>query len=194
MNTKEQILKQAMLLFAKNGYTGVSMRDLAGAVGLGVSGIYHHFPDKKSLYLEAVQLAFSDKAYAFSEVWESDSSPENKLREFVGRLTDMMLADRDFHRLMQRELLEADDVRMKSLAEDVFKVQFSALIKLLRQLAPAKDAHLMAVSVISLVCYFLEMQPMRRFLPEYEPRHENADVISDHISDLLLNGFNQQDK
>lgn len=169
------------------------MRDLASSVGLGVSAIYHHFPDKKTLYLESVQLAFSDKAYAFSAVWESESSPENKLREFVGRLTELMLADRDFHRLMQRELLEANDIRMKSLAENVFKVQFSELIKLLRQLAPDKDTHLMAVSVISLVCYFLEMQPMRRFLPEYKTKHENADVISDHISDLLLNGFNQQD-
>ena len=37
-----------MLLFAKNGYAGVSMRDLASSVGLGVSAIYHHFPDKTS--------------------------------------------------------------------------------------------------------------------------------------------------
>ena len=99
------------------------------------------------------------------------------------------MADRDFHRLMQRELLEADELRMKSLAENVFKVQFTELIKVLRQLAPTKDSHLMAVSVISLVCDFLEMQPMRRFLPEYKPEHEDVSVISNHISDLLLKGI-----
>ncbi len=182
-----------MNLFSEHGYAGVSMRDLAGSVGLGVSGIYHHFPDKKTLYLEAVQLAFSNKANAFSEIWQSKLTPEKKLREFVRSMTGMLMADRGFHRLMQRELLEADELRMKSLAENVFKVQFTELIKLLRQLAPAKDAHLMAVSVISLVCDFLEMQPMRLFLPGYKTEHEDVNVISSHISDLLLNGFKEQD-
>lgn len=189
MNTKELILIQAMQLFSEHGYAGVSMRDLAGSVGLGVSGLYHHFPDKKTLYLEAVQLAFSNKANAFSKIWQSKLSPEKKLREFVGSMTGMLIADRDFHRLMQRELLEADDIRMKSLAENVFKVQFTELIKLVRQLAPTKDAHLMAVSIISLVCEFLEMQPMRRFLPEYKTSHDDVNVISNHISELLLNGI-----
>lgn len=178
-----------MKLFSEHGYAGVSMRDLANSVGLGVSGIYHHFPDKKTLYLEAVQLAFSNKANAFSEIWQSKLTPEKKLRTFVCSMTGMLMADRDFHRLMEREFLEADELRMKSLAENVFQVQFTELIKLLRQLAPSKDAHLMAVSVISLVCDFLEMQPMRCFLPEYKPEHEDVSVISNHISDLLLNGI-----
>lgn len=189
MDTKQQILKQAMPLFAKHGFSGVSMRDLAKAVGLGVSGVYHHFPDKKTLYLETVRLAFANKARAFSEVWQTDEAPREKLRLFVGRLTALMLADMDFHCLIQRELLEADPLRMRLLAEGVFEEQFAELMCLLKAMAPDRDAHLTAVSIIGLVCHHLQMKPIRCFLPGYQTSQERAEIIAQHVIDLLLNGL-----
>ena len=175
--------------FAKKGYPGVSMRDLAKSVNIGVSAIYHHFPDKKTLYLEAIKQAFSNKALAFTEVWQSESSAESKLRSFVVCLIEMMLADENFNRLIQRELLDADEVRMKLLAEGVFKKQFSELMKLVNQLVPDKDAHLTAVSVLGVVRYHLEIQPLRKFLPGHKSEHENPEMIANHVVDLLLNGL-----
>ena len=178
-----------MLKFAKKGDPGVSMRDLAKSVNLGVSAIYHHFPDKKTLYLEAIQYGFSNKALAFTEVWQSESSAEDKLGLFVTCLVEMMLADEDFNRLIQRELLEADEDRMKLLAEGVFKTQFSELMKLVTQLAPDKDAHLAAVSVLGLVRYHLEILPLRKFLPGHKSEHERPAIIAGHVVNLLLNGL-----
>ncbi len=189
MTSKEQILNQAILLFAEQGYAGVSMRDLARSSGLGVSTLYHHFPDKQSLYLQTVQQAFSNKATAFTEVWQAGISAQQRLEQFVVRLTEMMLADRNFHRLMQRELLEADDSRMQLLAEQVFEVQFKEIMAVISELVPDRNAHLLAVSVLGLVCNHLEMEPMRKFLPGYQIEHEDAQVISNHIVELLLNGL-----
>jgi len=87
---------------------------------------------------------------------------------------------------MQRELLEADPERMALLAREVFQVQFIELMKLTRQLFPKKDAHLMAVSVIGLVCYYLEMQPLRQYLPGYQAEHEQPRIIAGHICHLLM--------
>jgi len=95
-DTKAHILKQAMQLFAQKGYAGVSMRDLAKASGIGVSGVYHHFPDKKTLYLETVQEAFSNKEQAFFEVWQTDCTARQKLELFIHRLVHLMLADKIF--------------------------------------------------------------------------------------------------
>ncbi|MGR9072892.1 MAG: TetR/AcrR family transcriptional regulator [Gammaproteobacteria bacterium] len=189
MSTKQRILKKALPLFAKKGYAGVSMRDLAKAVNFGVSALYHHFPDKKTLYLETTRLAFSNKAMAFSEVWQSESSAENRLKLFIVCLVDMMLADEDFARLIQRELLEADAERMRLLAEGVFKQQFAELMRLVEELAPGKDAHLTAVSILGLVRYHLEIQPLRQFLPGHRAEHEVPGIIANHVIDLLLNGM-----
>ena len=178
-----------MVMFALKGFSGVSMRSLAKSVNMSAASLYHHFPDKNSLYLEAVRMAFSNKATAFNEVWETKASAEKKLSLFVSCLVQMIQADKDFHRLMQRELLDADDARMELLAEGVFKKQFSELIKLIKQLAPNKDPHLVAISILGLVCYHLEMQPLRQFLPDCKTEHEDAEVIAGHVLDLLFYGL-----
>ena len=98
MTSKQQILSQAIILFADQGYAGVSMRDLARSTGLGVSTLYHHFPDKQNLYLQTVQQAFANKADGFTAVWQSNISAQQRLEQFVERLTEMMLADKNFHR------------------------------------------------------------------------------------------------
>jgi AcrR family transcriptional regulator len=48
-NTKDDLRSHARQLFARHGYEGVSMRDIAGAVGIRQSAIYNHFPSKQHL-------------------------------------------------------------------------------------------------------------------------------------------------
>ncbi|WP_067137039.1 TetR/AcrR family transcriptional regulator [Microtetraspora malaysiensis] len=47
--TPERILLKATELFAVRGFDGVSMRDIAGQVGIDVSSVHHHFPSKAEL-------------------------------------------------------------------------------------------------------------------------------------------------
>jgi len=49
-STRERILDAALDLFARHGYAGVSMRQLAAAVGLRGSSLYNHFPGKDAIY------------------------------------------------------------------------------------------------------------------------------------------------
>jgi AcrR family transcriptional regulator len=189
LSSKEKILSTAIVLFAQKGYSGLSMRQLALAVDLSVAAIYHHFPDKNALYLEAVRFAFSDKEQVFDQVWESDCSAEEKLARFIRSFIDVMLEDRDFHRLMQREILEADPERMQLLAQGVFNSQFCLLMQLATELAPEQDAHLLATSIIGLAKYYIEYQPLLKYFPGWKPEHEMPEVIAAHISTLLLNSF-----
>ncbi len=189
METKDKILQQAIFLFSQKGFAGVSMRNLAKAVDISAASLYHHFPDKNALYLQAMHQAFANKASGFNEVWQSPCSNQDKLRLFVVKLTELMMADRDFQRLMQRELLDADEQRMQALAQEVFAQQFEQLIHLNRQLAPEMDAHLLAVSIIGLVCYHLELRPLRRFLPEGRPEHDDVEIIAAHVFELLSHGL-----
>ena len=49
MTTKEKILKEALELFAVKGYDGVSVREIAGAVGVRESALYKHFKNKEDI-------------------------------------------------------------------------------------------------------------------------------------------------
>ena len=49
-NTKETIVYQALTLFSDKGYEGVSVRDIANAVGIKAASLYNHFKSKEDIF------------------------------------------------------------------------------------------------------------------------------------------------
>lgn len=49
-DTKEKIRQTSLELFAKNGYAGTSVADIAGALGLAKSALYKHYPSKEAIW------------------------------------------------------------------------------------------------------------------------------------------------
>jgi AcrR family transcriptional regulator len=49
--TKDKIIAAALSLFARNGYNGTSLADIAKAVGIQKPSIYNHFKSKEELFL-----------------------------------------------------------------------------------------------------------------------------------------------
>ena len=187
--SKAQILELAIPLFAQCGYAGVSMRDIADAVGLQAASLYHHFPDKQTLYLQAMAHAFEDKARGFAEALTVTGTPENRLADFVQTFTTLMSKDPDFRALLQRELLDGDEMRLRLLAKEVFREPFVAMEDLANELVPGCDTHMVAISIASLILYHLETAPIRRYLPGGRARHNRPAVIAEHVTRLLLNGL-----
>ncbi len=50
MTTKERIEAEALKLFSVHGYSGVSIRDIARAVGIKESSIYKHYSSKEDIF------------------------------------------------------------------------------------------------------------------------------------------------
>lgn len=189
MTSKEKILTAAITLFAEKGYTGLSMRQLATAVDMSVAAIYHHFPDKNALYLAATHYAFAGKELIFSQVWEAECPAPKKLHKFILALITVMTQDNEFCRLVQREIMEADTERMQLLAQSVFKNQFERLLQLAAELAPGRDAYLVATAIVGLVKIYVDHKPLNQHFSGWRPEYAQPDVIADHITDLLLNGL-----
>jgi AcrR family transcriptional regulator len=53
--SKEAVLDAAQRLIHQYGYTGFSMRDLAHESGLAKATIYHHFQDKREIFLQVLE-------------------------------------------------------------------------------------------------------------------------------------------
>lgn len=49
MNNKEKIFNVSIDLFSRHGYDGVSIRQIAGEVGIKESSIYNHYKSKESI-------------------------------------------------------------------------------------------------------------------------------------------------
>jgi AcrR family transcriptional regulator len=66
---KERVLAAAEQLFAERGYTAVTVKDIAAAVGIRHASLYHHFPGgKEELYMEVMERHFKHHAVGLQQV------------------------------------------------------------------------------------------------------------------------------
>ena len=53
-NTKKAVIYHALALFSDRGYDGVSMRDIASAVGIKAASLYNHFKSKEDIFMSII--------------------------------------------------------------------------------------------------------------------------------------------
>jgi TetR/AcrR family transcriptional regulator, cholesterol catabolism regulator len=80
---REAIMDAAMHLFGKQGFTGTSMRDIAGAVGVLPGSLYAHISSKEALLVEIVEDGINRFLAAVRPHAESDATPADRLRAMV---------------------------------------------------------------------------------------------------------------
>ena len=182
------ILECAISLFASAGFAGVSMREIAAAVGITPAALYHHFANKQALHLEAMRHAYEQHADARLAALAPEGSPEERLERFVATISADLRANSDLRLLMQREYLDGDEQRLRLLVEHVFRKQFDTLMALAKSLAPQYDPHLLVISIFGLVMYHFETTAIRYFLPGYRVEHDDPAVIAQHVVHLILHG------
>lgn len=84
--TKEEVVRQALLLFKKQGYHRTSMSDLAAACGLLKGSFYHYFSGKDALMkevLETVHHYFSTKVFPIA--YDESLTPRERLEKMVAK-------------------------------------------------------------------------------------------------------------
>jgi TetR/AcrR family transcriptional regulator, lmrAB and yxaGH operons repressor len=82
--SRQEILQKLSGVFRRDGYTGASLADLAGAVGLGKASLYQKFPDGK-VQMGAEVLAEIGRSFE-TEVLSSLTGPGSVETRFAGML------------------------------------------------------------------------------------------------------------
>lgn len=81
-STREKALQAALELFGRKGYDGVSMNDIAEAVGIKAPSLYKHFPSKDALFA-AVAPAAGEHYHA---LWDGAAAGLRRLEREVQTL------------------------------------------------------------------------------------------------------------
>lgn len=187
--TREEILDLSVPLFARCGYDGVSMRDIATAMGFTPAALYYHFTDKEHLYLDVVEHACRERSVELKGILDGPGSPWARLEEYVTGLARLNATDKDFLRLMQWVMLDSDEIRQQKLAEQVFKDLFIAVHNLAAELDSRHDANMLAISIIGLVLFHFQAGTTRQFMPGHRPEQDNPAVLAQHVVGLLRNSL-----
>ena len=89
-NTRENILLTSLKLFAHAGYDGVTMRDIAGQVGIRQSSIYKHFEGKQEIFNSLVERMDTEYREKLTQMSLAFGDSDKRAEQYIGKkLSDM---------------------------------------------------------------------------------------------------------
>ena len=128
--SRAQILDTALKLFAHRGYGATSVRDIAEAAGLSKGNVYHHFPDKESIFralLDRYFDAMSTPDFPFNRALATGTFPDN-LEEMGRAARETVKAYRDYVALIYVDVVEFDGSHIRKFYAEMAK-RFESFMK-----------------------------------------------------------------
>lgn len=127
-SSRDKILDVAEARFARRGYAGVGVRELAEAAGLSKSSLFHHFRSKDLLYLAVLDRIFDRIELHIGPALSSEGSFVERVDRAVDGLIDAMAERPTTPRLVLRSLFEDDDIPEDDPASEIINKRLDGLI------------------------------------------------------------------
>jgi len=184
--TQAHILKKAEYLFAKRGYSGVSMREIAEACKMTKANLYYYFKDKESLYVQVLEQDMLALINALEHASQQGNTCHEKITHLTETFTNLVCEKNTLIQMTMRHFggLERE---IRGLVRR-YRVQLMQPIErvlkegIRRRELRALNTRLAALSLLGMMSIFLT--PYLLELPLEEPESE----IVPHTVDLFLNG------
>lgn len=82
-NRKDEIIQTAALLFKEKGYSAVTMRDIAKAMGIKAASLYNHIKSKQEILSEIIISLAERFTLGMDAILDSETSSIEKLKSII---------------------------------------------------------------------------------------------------------------
>lgn len=197
-DTRDEILAAAGPIFADQGFTGATVREICAAAGVNLAAINYYFGDKKRLYIATVTRAHETRAQQVPmPEWPTGTTPEKKLRDFIRTMVTrmMVLTEAPWQtRLITREVLhptEACQQLSKNYFQPVFRLLLGILSEVLRKPASEEKLQKIGWSIVGqCVFYRVAGDVVKMMTPESAIEAKfSVDDLADHIANFSLSAL-----
>jgi AcrR family transcriptional regulator len=178
------ILERAAALFARRGYPGTSMNQVAEACGLSKATLYHYYKDKYALLVSIADTHVSRLRGIVQEALAENLGPEGHMRVLIGRLVEEYANAQNAHRVLTEDVKFLDDADRERILDmerevvDGFAKVVAALRPDLKQAAMSKPLTMLLFGMINWM--FTWMKPEGRM---------DYDAMAPVVTDLFLGGL-----
>lgn len=117
--SRQQILDAALKLFSHRGYGATSVRDIAEEANLSKGNVYHHFPDKETIFralLDRYFQAMSQPDFPFNQALAKGVFPDN-LEQLGLAARDTVRDYREYVALIYVDVVEFDGKHIRKFYE-----------------------------------------------------------------------------
>lgn len=129
------ILRASAAIFAEKGYHRASIRDIAAATGISLSGLYYYFRSKEDLLFLIQEHCFGTLLERQEEALDRSAPPEDRLRTFMSTHLRFFLANRAEMKVLSHEsdVLEGSPGRK---VHELKRAYARALLEIVDELRP----------------------------------------------------------
>ncbi len=186
-DTRERVLSTAQRLFRQKGYQGVSIRELAKAVGLREASLYYYAPEgKEQLYVDVMTRELEQHRAGLTAAFEI-AQPELRSQLLATMEWFMQQAPPPIFRLFETDVhfLSPENVeRLLSLAYECLYAPLAQIFRnaLIRGEIRAVDPILLASTFLSILAGIGHTQQARLYVGS------SADMAN-QVVDILLHGL-----
>ena len=188
LEMREQILDAATRLFARRGFDGTSLQEIANAVGIRKASLFHHFPSKENLRLKVLDRLLSHWNEVVPRILAATSAGVDQSDAIIQEATSFFLADPDRARFLTREVLDRAD-GIKALLGTHLRPWFTVLSEHVRRGQKAGrvwadvDPEAYLLQMINLVvCCTATLGVLG---PLIEVQTEDQQFLQRHVKELL---------
>jgi AcrR family transcriptional regulator len=136
---REYLLDSAAALFARQGFSGTSMNEVAAACDVSKAALYHYFRDKQELVAMIASAHVARLETLVAEVHAQRLAPEAHLRELILRFVAEYAGAQNAHRVLTEDVrfLGPEEQQRVRAAQRRVVVAFAAAVAAVRPEAAA---------------------------------------------------------
>jgi AcrR family transcriptional regulator len=97
--TRQRLLRAAAKVFARHGFDGASLDQVAEEAGYTKGAVYSNFASKDELFTALIEAHCQDSLEQTRRMLESPGTADERLQRIGDRLVDQIVGDRDWTRL-----------------------------------------------------------------------------------------------
>jgi TetR/AcrR family transcriptional regulator len=105
-DTRDRIIDAAQAIFARDGFAGAKMQEIAERVGIRRPSLFYHFKNKEALFIAAHDQVFTRIERLFRESLASDGDPFLRLDRLTRAVLAVMAEEPDFARMVARTAVD----------------------------------------------------------------------------------------
>jgi TetR/AcrR family transcriptional regulator len=105
-DTRERIIDAAQAIFARDGFAGAKMQEIADRVGIQRPSLFYHFKNKEALFVAAHEQVFARIERLFREGLAPDGDPFEQLDRLTRAVLAVTAEEPDFARMVARTAVD----------------------------------------------------------------------------------------
>ena len=105
-DTYERVIEAAQAVFARDGFTGAKMQEIADRVGIQRPSLFYHFKNKEALFVAAHEHVFARIAPLYRESLVPDGDPFQQIDRLTRDVLQVMREEPEFARMVARTAVD----------------------------------------------------------------------------------------